>query len=127
MFFFFKQKTAYGVRISDWSSDVCSADLEREGKARIEGKAETDVGRYRITRIDAPDQHVADHFIHVARDVIEIGDPAIDHRVIRRHQEVDPRLDRPEARTGGESRLHPDFTSVTHRVGKDGASTCISR
>src|SRR3546814_8318189 len=27
MFFFFKQKTAYGVRISDWSSDVCSSDL----------------------------------------------------------------------------------------------------
>src|SRR3546814_7175453 len=26
--FFFKQKTAYEVRISDWSSDVCSSDLE---------------------------------------------------------------------------------------------------
>src|SRR3546814_9465060 len=26
---FFKQKTAYEVRISDWSSDVCSSDLER--------------------------------------------------------------------------------------------------
>src|SRR3546814_19210474 len=29
MFFFFKQKTAYEVRISDWSSDVCSSDLLR--------------------------------------------------------------------------------------------------
>src|SRR3546814_6262981 len=28
MFFFFKQKTAYEMRISDWSSDVCSSDLE---------------------------------------------------------------------------------------------------
>src|SRR3546814_4274967 len=28
LFFFFKQKTAYEVRISDWSSDVCSSDLE---------------------------------------------------------------------------------------------------
>src|SRR3546814_19289672 len=28
-FFFFKQKTAYEMRISDWSSDVCSSDLER--------------------------------------------------------------------------------------------------
>src|SRR3546814_7177907 len=26
-FFFFKQKTAYDIRISDWSSDVCSSDL----------------------------------------------------------------------------------------------------
>src|SRR3546814_5560089 len=32
MFFFFKQKTAYEMRISDWSSDVCSSDLPvREG------------------------------------------------------------------------------------------------
>src|SRR3546814_5904710 len=30
-FFFFKQKTAYEMRISDWSSDVCSSDLSRSG------------------------------------------------------------------------------------------------
>src|SRR3546814_13867435 len=29
-FFFFKQKTAYEMRISDWSSDVCSSDLHLE-------------------------------------------------------------------------------------------------
>src|SRR3546814_10208544 len=29
MVLFFKQKTAYEMRISDWSSDVCSSDLER--------------------------------------------------------------------------------------------------
>src|SRR3546814_4317431 len=29
-FFFFKQKTAYEMRISDWSSDVCSSDLSCE-------------------------------------------------------------------------------------------------
>src|SRR3546814_4137940 len=28
-FFFFKQKTAYEMRISDWSSDVCSSDLHQ--------------------------------------------------------------------------------------------------
>src|SRR3546814_10746796 len=33
-FFFFKQKTAYELRISDWSSDVCSSDLRgRQGTA----------------------------------------------------------------------------------------------
>src|SRR3546814_17225087 len=31
MFFFFKQKTAYEMRISDWSSDVCSSDLPALG------------------------------------------------------------------------------------------------
>src|SRR3546814_1828903 len=30
VFFFFKQKTAYEMRISDWSSDVCSSDLFRD-------------------------------------------------------------------------------------------------
>src|SRR3546814_14216412 len=30
IFFFFKQKTAYEMRISDWSSDVCSSDLLRQ-------------------------------------------------------------------------------------------------
>src|SRR3546814_3206640 len=29
-FFFFKQKTAYEMRISDWSSDVCSSDLVKK-------------------------------------------------------------------------------------------------
>src|SRR3546814_9660004 len=36
MFFFFKQKTAYDMRISDWSSDVCSSDLQ--GTARRAGE-----------------------------------------------------------------------------------------
>src|SRR3546814_14401008 len=38
-FFFFKQKTAYEMRISDWSSDVCSSDLltlqQTQGRLRI--------------------------------------------------------------------------------------------
>src|SRR3546814_16479098 len=32
-FFFFELKTAYDVRISDWSSDVCSSDLRRRRSA----------------------------------------------------------------------------------------------
>src|SRR3546814_2142911 len=31
-FFFFKQKTSYDLRISDWSSDVCSSDLVKAGQ-----------------------------------------------------------------------------------------------
>src|SRR3546814_3002980 len=33
--FFFKQKTAYEMRISDWSSDVCSSDLRAETIDRV--------------------------------------------------------------------------------------------
>src|SRR3546814_7002980 len=42
--FFFKQKTAYEMRISDWSSDVCSSDLF--GRAA----AETAQGRKKLRR-----------------------------------------------------------------------------
>src|SRR3546814_4924103 len=34
LFFFFKQKTAYELRISDWSSDVCSSDLDLQSHDR---------------------------------------------------------------------------------------------
>src|SRR3546814_6499313 len=40
-FFFFKQKTAYEMRISDWSSDVCSSDL-RARAGSIRGAADED-------------------------------------------------------------------------------------
>src|SRR3546814_748275 len=36
LFFFFKQKTAYEMRISDWSSDVCSSDLQATVKRGID-------------------------------------------------------------------------------------------
>src|SRR3546814_9996442 len=38
VFFFFKQKTAYEVRISDWSSDVCSSDLV-DGATLVSGRS----------------------------------------------------------------------------------------
>src|SRR3546814_19560386 len=36
MIFFFKQKTAYEMRISDWSSDVCSSDLQGRRTVRCQ-------------------------------------------------------------------------------------------
>src|SRR3546814_9009073 len=38
VFFFFKQKTAYEMRISDWSSDVCSSDLNFAADGYDQGK-----------------------------------------------------------------------------------------
>src|SRR3546814_3837740 len=46
LFFFFKQKTAYEMRISDWSSDVCSSDLRQI--ASIAGFRTRDGGAARI-------------------------------------------------------------------------------
>src|SRR3546814_7700083 len=42
LFFFFKQKTAYEMRISDWSSDVCSSDLFQKAGARVIGLSADD-------------------------------------------------------------------------------------
>src|SRR3546814_2994559 len=47
-FFFFKHKTAYEMRISDWSSDVCSSDLADFQFAVEEGKVEPGVVRHQI-------------------------------------------------------------------------------
>src|SRR3546814_1530173 len=46
-FFFFKQKTAYEMRISDWSSDVCSSDL----KPIIEQAVEQNPGDPALTNL----------------------------------------------------------------------------
>src|SRR3546814_7413795 len=43
-FFFFKQKTAYEMRISDWSSDVCSSDLFQNAGGQTINQDETGFG-----------------------------------------------------------------------------------
>src|SRR3546814_7368203 len=59
MFFFFKQKTAYEMRISDWSSDVCSSDLDDLGGVGCIGRIEIlcRLGRRGLQR---PEQGAAD-------------------------------------------------------------------
>src|SRR3546814_11771009 len=52
LFFFFKQKTAYEMRISDWSSDVCSSDLSIKILATIP------------RRKDISEQQFHDHWRH---------------------------------------------------------------
>src|SRR3546814_7497078 len=79
-FFFFRQKTAYELRISDWSSDVCSSDLVIQyalfDRDAIEAPAVTDAevadyfkanaARYaasqtrRFAQVIAPDRKTAD-------------------------------------------------------------------
>src|SRR3546814_107001 len=51
VFFFFKQKTAYEMRISDWSSDVCSSDLDEGGAHPHPRRAEA-VARHLRDRLE---------------------------------------------------------------------------
>src|SRR3546814_3392223 len=56
-FFFFKQKTAYEMRISDWSSDVCSSDLA----ARQPFAATIENGRPRMVYFDEASVAAQEH------------------------------------------------------------------
>src|SRR3546814_9638521 len=66
LFFFFNQKTAYEMRISDWSSDVCSSDLLGLLKTRAEPQAD---GSYAITGtkifITAGEHDFTDNIVHL--------------------------------------------------------------
>src|SRR3546814_8870796 len=77
VFFFFKQKTAYEMRISDWSSDVCSSDLP----VAIGCASQLAIGAYRF-QIDAVGKLQVD---------IEGGAPYVDVRKIGARSLVRPR------------------------------------
>src|SRR3546814_2188743 len=57
--FFFKQKTAYDMRISDWSSDVCSSDLDIVGGLPVDDRASGHAAR-RATVLEARRQRNAE-------------------------------------------------------------------
>src|SRR3546814_18179012 len=60
LFFFFKQKTAYEMRISDWSSDVCSSDLHSAARKT----------RRPLCRGGSADQHPAEAAGRMASPVL---------------------------------------------------------
>src|SRR3546814_7458953 len=69
-FFFFKQKTAYEMRISDWSSDVCSSDLGDERAGRLAAEI------HRIARLDLlqpRSQRAVGHLDRQKFDLVGIG------------------------------------------------------
>src|SRR3546814_3347125 len=71
--FFFKQKTAYEMRISDWSSDVCSSDLLRIERALH--ILEIAVGN-RPDRDHRGRRHDAERYRGAAvRRTVDVGDP----------------------------------------------------
>src|SRR3546814_1923143 len=67
--FFFKQKTAYEMRISDWSSDVCSSDLGAVGLQYLAnggGRSQARQGGQVATRfgVTGTHEHAAGHGLH---------------------------------------------------------------
>src|SRR3546814_7815472 len=101
MFFFFKQKTAYEMRISDWSSDVCSSDLI----APVNGPEDRCVISFTSGTESAPKGVLHDFCNYYA---------------IARHQ-------RDRWSLTGDDRILDVRRSEERRVGKEYVSTCRSR
>src|SRR3546814_4385409 len=70
--FFFKQKTAYEIRISDWSSDVCSSDLYRKRANRCEWKIRVAI-RLRRGASPRPESAQAPEERKMNKDIIIAG------------------------------------------------------
>src|SRR3546814_1956479 len=98
--FFFKQKTAYEMRISDWSSDVCSSDLDGPDRAD-----DASTGDHRVRSVQLQPEH-PDRRADAATD-----------------QQSDP--DAPEP--GNEPHQSGEERTEERRVGKECVSTCRSR
>src|SRR3546814_7346110 len=107
--FFFKQKTAYEMRISDWSSDVCSSDLSVEavGYAAHLRRVLVDVGVEQVQR-DAPD----------------LGLPDASHE--RRARQVDLDADAIAGRDGHGVRVEIGVALLLPAVGRDRKSTRLN-
>src|SRR3546814_6170553 len=116
MFFFFKQKTAYEMRISDWSSDVCSSDLallpqQRTRRyARARDKFDQQRPARRCLQIFDDmrlDPGVADHGQCIARGhaLRVMVDDDVGHFALRQQQESSARRGSPSSESPGQQYL----------------------
>src|SRR3546814_1874032 len=106
-FFFFKQKTAYEMRISDWSSDVCSSDLNT-GCASV--------GLAPITRITSA-------CLTLSKSCV----PALVPKVVLSPYPVGGWHTRAQVSTLFDPKPARTSRSEERRVGKECVSTCRSR
>src|SRR3546814_8077368 len=106
MFFFFKQKTAYEMRISDWSSDVCSSDLIAWGIAEAMHKQGAELAfTYQIERLKGRVVQAAEEF-GSSETLCFPCDVASDAEI---------------------AAVFTELRSEERRVGKECVSTCRSR
>src|SRR3546814_15358083 len=130
---FFKQKTAYEMRISDWSSDVCSSDLGRGVDRRLESKRVSNAVRRKLD--DAASRYLARtlpqaYINHCACDDDVVRTDLVLNRLSRlciRYRWQDCQANRLDsAPTAPGSNSLPQ-RSEERRVGKGCVSTCSTR
>src|SRR3546814_2215633 len=108
--FFFKQQTAYGWRISDWSSDVCSSDLAGDLLAERVALGEEAARRRLLEEVYIPLEQAGGDLLLTASAYLEGGGSV--------------------EGAGRSLFLHPNtvrYRSEERRVGKECVSTCQSR
>src|SRR3546814_10104897 len=118
VFFFFKQKTAYEMRISDWSSDVCSSDLagaDGDDVARLVGEALAGAVAVLQRR-----EHGAEEQ-HQAVGILVVGVHRLGHQILHVAADGGQRIAVGDPEAVGADR------SEERRVGKECVSTCRSR
>src|SRR3546814_1740288 len=102
--FFFKLKTAYEMRISDWSSDVCSSDLMRGLEHRLAGAgvvgvgaARLEVDRRQLPALEGVFQAFGEALFLLllvgAQPVLEQHDAVVDEQLLERGRLLQARLD----------------------------------
>src|SRR3546814_4386805 len=117
-FFFFKQKTAYEMRISDWSSDVCSSDLDEVIQADRDAAADL--------YLDLRGEPLRDHERMRGSDMVKgLYDDSEEIQAFRNHRLQSTAELR--AKLGRVSAGAYASRSEERRVGKECVSTCRSR
>src|SRR3546814_14480420 len=114
-FFFFKQKTAYEMRISDWSSDVCSSDLSAQvRRCRREETASDHRTERRRSRASQTEHRRI--FANRVERVRQQHVAALHPGMREEGREPDPEID-----------ISIDSSSEERRAGKEGVSTGRAR
>src|SRR3546814_17726171 len=137
-FFFFKQKTAYEMRISDWSSDVCSSDLElgflrplREQDSELLRRIVPSIGsaieaaryRQRLQKVLAETQQLNEE-LQVQQEELRAANEELEEQSnALRESQAHMEEQQAELEQTNEQLAEQTERSEERRVGKEGVST----
>src|SRR3546814_18821855 len=115
-FFFFKQKTAYEMRISDWSSDVCSSDLVQQTSATRARLRSRQAWKNRPAQINgARTSGTARLSMPAAPPGSHSGMPARDRKSVVEGKRVSVRVDIGGRRLNKKKKKNIDNTQLQHK------------